>query len=63
MDVPILQWAKSLIEMRLYLWFLAHLQVGTHGVKSSCSAHVKMGLVEWLQHFDEIWALPLIKQK
>lgn len=40
--------------MCLYLWFLSNLQVGTHRVEGSCPTHIEMGLVEWLQHLDEI---------
>lgn len=46
-----------------YLRFLAHFQIGADRVESTCPTHIQMGLVEWLQHLDEIWALPLKEQR
>lgn len=54
------QQAEAVMEVCLYLWFLAHLQVGTHRMEGSGPTHIEMGLVERLQHLDKIWALPLI---
>lgn len=49
--------------MHPYLWFSAHLQVGTDRVEGSCPTHIDMGVVERQQHFYEICTLPLMEQK
>lgn len=42
------------MDVRLYLWFLPHLQVGTDRVEGSSPTSIEMGLVERLQYLDKI---------
>lgn len=48
------QQTVAVMEVCLYLWFLPHLQVGTHRVEGSGPTHIEMGVVERLQHLDKI---------
>lgn len=52
------EWVDKLTPvLHRYLCLLAHFQICTDGVKSSCSTDVHVGLVEGLQHPDVVRTL------